>query len=558
MTLPLLAFFVFAAGQVGVRPHLIPVAPEVLSKEQAAWDLFDKARNVERTDERLSLLDQFQSALGRTDRNIEEYRFFFLAMAHRWDDAFAQSKRMRELGYVSEGHFFDPQYKEILKDPRTAHELAKFSELQRKRLDELDFTQLGLNSSRASTLLRSLLFRDDLSDMELYRQFSSFSGFQKPRHTNRWFVDTIDFDSKRPGVGIVPISYFVYIPTQYRLTNPNPALIWVHGGWFSAPSARPLLPDINLGANNPLLSEVERRGYIEIIPLCYSAVTMGSEGNSKLFERILARVKQTLNVDDDRVYFAGHSDGGTSAFTTACEDPTAFAAFYPVNGWPRPEAHYRNLVSRPMESLTSEKDDLFIPASVLPLYKIAQSVHADWNLTLVPGGTHGAENFIGPYAVSLFDHMAKLKRNALTADKTWEMDADQSATVDWLKVLEVDSKRPRAPWHSLVSTPRSKRPKYAVELTEPAPQNENSGCVTAHYANNVFELQTSRIAKVRLLIHPRMVDLSKPVRVIANGREVFNAEVKTNRAFMVNNFLTHFDRSLVWVASIDVNIPDGP
>ena len=78
--------------------------------------------------------------------------------------------------------------------------------------------------------------------------------------------------------------------------------------------------------------------------------------------------------------------------------------------------------------------------------------------------------------------------------------------------------------------------------------------VQASYAKNTFDLQTSRVKEVEVLISSVMVDMAKPVIINVDGRQVFKGIVKPDRAFILENFKSDFDREVNWVASVKVKI----
>lgn len=530
---------------------------KVLAREAKVARLIGLAIDGEHThSEDLDFLDQAQKAAGERTSEIEKWRFFFLAMDKRWDDAFRQSERMRRMGIVTGGWLSDPQYAEIQKDPRWAKEVAAFERIQASRVDALNPVSLGLWTAKPSVELRPLLYT--LQGPEIYRRLAGYDRYPKPRRTGCWYVDTLSFGTSASEATAHQIEFCVRIPDSYRPTKPTPIVMWVHGAWFrnSAPRSS-LLTVLDLDAHDvPLHAEAAKRGYIEILPFGYSAVTSTVPGNARLFADILARVKRTLNVDDDRVFMSGHSNGASACFAAAAEDPTPFAAFYPINGWPLPALHYTNLHNRLVEGLTGERDELFPPPAVRELHAIAQKAGADWKLHLVPGGSHYGSEFSTSYAKPIFDQMAKLRRPALAAEKVWEADAGGPRRVDWLEILQVDPSRPPAAWQSPIVARNSKRTDAGETLTDTFVQNASSGTVRATYRDNTFTLLTSRVGKVRLWIHPEMVRLDGPVRVVANGKEVFRETVDYNPALMMNSFINAFDRRLVWANAIDVEIPN--
>ena len=55
--------------------------------------------------------------------------------------------------------------------------------------------------------------------------------------------------------------------------------------------------------------------------------------------------------------------------------------------------------------------------------------------------------------------------------------------------------------------------------------------IKAVYANNTFTIQASRVGSVEVKISPLMVDMSKPVRISVNGKELYNGLVITNKEY---------------------------
>lgn len=47
-----------------------------------------------------------------------------------------------------------------------------------------------------------------------------------------------------------------------------------------------------------------------------------------------------------------------------------------------------------------------------------------------------------------------------------------------------------------------------------------------------------------------MTNLQNPVKVVVNGKEIFNKNVKADKNFLLENFKKSFDRKALWVASI--------
>ena len=71
---------------------------------------------------------------------------------------------------------------------------------------------------------------------------------------------------------------------------------------------------------------------------------------------------------------------------------------------------------------------------------------------------------------------------------------------------------------------------------------------------NHFELVSENARKVRIYLHPKMVDFGKPVGVTANGEKVFDAKVTPSPVTMLELAREFDDRGRIFWAAIDVEI----
>ncbi len=81
-----------------------------------------------------------------------------------------------------------------------------------------------------------------------------------------------------------------------------------------------------------------------------------------------------------------------------------------------------------------------------------------------------------------------------------------------------------------------------------------SAAVRAVNSGNSFFVETSRVASLSIYIHPRMVQLDQPVKIIVNGKELFNGILQPDAEFMLDEFRHDHDRQLLWAGKIDVTL----
>jgi hypothetical protein len=69
--------------------------------------------------------------------------------------------------------------------------------------------------------------------------------------------------------------------------------------------------------------------------------------------------------------------------------------------------------------------------------------------------------------------------------------------------------------------------------------------------------RNSKKGNVTIYLNEEIVDFSQPVRVVLNGKEVFNGMVGTSLKSMVESCALFYDPERLFTAAIDVDIPSG-
>lgn len=136
--------------------------------------------------------------------------------------------------------------------------------------------------------------------------------------------------------------YRVHVPTSYTSDKPTPLVLVFHGGGGN----------MDVQANDRYygqISKADQLGYIVVFPNGYSRLPgdkfatwnagacCGAARDKGIddvgFVRaLLARLKQQFNVDANRVFATGMSNGGMMSYRLACEMADSFAAIAAVAG----------------------------------------------------------------------------------------------------------------------------------------------------------------------------------------------------------------------------------
>ena len=163
--------------------------------------------------------------------------------------------------------------------------------------------------------------------------------------------------------------YAFVVPKNYDPTRPYQVRFHLHGG---IARARPAA--INRIRVDALPSGTEE---IRVFPNGWVRALWWSATQVDNLSRILDRLKRTYNVDENRVYLTGTSDGGTGVYYVAFKDPTPWSSFLPlignmvVLGTPsvrtEGEIYPGNAVNKPIYVVNTGRDRLY-PAHVVQLH----------------------------------------------------------------------------------------------------------------------------------------------------------------------------------------------
>lgn len=168
------------------------------------------------------------------------------------------------------------------------------------------------------------------------------------------FNDCTD-GKKRPWV--------VYIPGKYDPAKETPLLIVLHGGV----SRKDLKEDpLKYASENEFVKVAEEEGWFLLFPFGQSGATWwDAVGMANIRSQILS-VKRDYNIDEDRIWIEGFSDGASAAFLYAMINSTPYAAFIALNGHmgvgsldAKLDTYASNFVNTNIYAVTSDEDGLY-------------------------------------------------------------------------------------------------------------------------------------------------------------------------------------------------------
>ncbi len=363
-------------------------------------------------------------------------------------------------------------------------------------------------------------------------------------------------------------NFFARVPSGYQPNQPAKVLFFLNGAvrYQKIPSYPTTY--MEEGWQRFYKKYAEEYNVIMVYPNCNKQFNwmLGDEGFAIVL-KILQELKQFVNIDDNQVYVAGHSNGATGSFNYAMKNPNPFAAFYGMNTQPKVYTggtYLKNLSNRSFYNISTDEDYYFPPKANNSLVVLAEELQLRFSDHRYQGFPHWFPQFDASEEAieGIFQDLIQQKRNPFPAEIYWECDDVANGKVDWLAITELDTLQPKKDWHKEVN----------FTIHEWLSYNENdslvskrvnkkafdfprkSAAVKASFENNRFNIQTSRVGKLSLYISPEMIDMKRPIQIYVNGKQVYHQKVRKNKEFMIANLQKSYDRKALWIEEINIEL----
>lgn len=307
--------------------------------------------------------------------------------------------------------------------------------------------------------------------------------------------------------------YIIRVPGDYRGDRRFPLLIYLSGG-----------AGLAIDGVNTADEVVTGTDYLVLYPQAGDYWWM-PESRSRV-DALLTQILRDFNVDTNRVYITGFSNGGTGAIDYAELWPQRFAAVVSLMGAgqcnPQVQAGLKNLTSLPVSFVHGEKDPRIGVECSRQTFESLKS--------------------LGPKS-------APVLRVLETREHDVTLNDDGGLTLPFF----ADKKRD--PWPSRFSAvwedasfPR----KYWVELVEKGP---GTASVDARIqAPNRIEVSARGVKKLRILLRRGLVADGAPVTIMINRKKVFDGPFHPDCSLLKKSSTDAADVLLGYEQSLDFDV----
>lgn len=316
--------------------------------------------------------------------------------------------------------------------------------------------------------------------------------------------------------GFTDKPYMIHVPVDYRGDQPFPLIVYLSGGGGQA-----------FDAASSVSNEFKHSGYLVLMP--HSSGDLWWESKpTEMVHSLLLEVLRTYNVDTNRVYLAGFSNGGTASLEFGTRWPDRFAAIASLMGagMDSPSGTklpLQNLLNVPVLFLHGDKDPR-IPSS------------ASYS-------TYEALRDLKPRATPEL-HILKGRVHDVT------LNTDDNLTLPFVERFTRD------PFPAAVSAklfdPRFPR-QYWIEVAE---SEKGTPEIEARILDgHIIDIDAHNVKKLRLLLRPELFHAPGPLRIRLNGKEQLTVELKRDCQLFQRSNATYADPFLAYTDEIILDVP---
>jgi poly(3-hydroxybutyrate) depolymerase len=335
--------------------------------------------------------------------------------------------------------------------------------------------------------------------------------------------------------------YGMYVPDDYRGDEPFPLIVYLAG------NSGPAIEGVQLGS-----AAFERTGYLVVYPNAWGG--WWRTATETMVDSLLDEVMRKYDVDPERVYISGLSNGGTGTLDYVSLWPQRFSAAvvamgaglfgFTEPGGDRP--FVSNVTHTPMLFLHGKKDPVIEVSATTKTVDSLRAQHADVAMKLFPDREHEIVPGSGDdgMTVDFFEHhigRANPKKLDFTAATT------AHARHYWIEIVEKDEAPGSDALEADTSIPDAVRARLGSLV-----RAELHASIDDH---NTIRLDAQHVRRLRLLLRPDLFAREGAVKVVLNGKTVFEGPLQTDCDLYARTLAERGDPYLAYSAAMTFEVP---
>lgn len=312
--------------------------------------------------------------------------------------------------------------------------------------------------------------------------------------------------------------YYVQLPSNYDPRRPTPAMVSLHGQTSAADSVRRIWG-----------RHADRWGMILIAPEYIYGRKWGYHFSVQEHEAVLGALWHAAgryNIDEDRVFLQGHSQGGHACWDVGAAHAGRFAGVVPIIGAPLMKAGYPNFHDVAAYSVDGSLDGA-APAMNRGWASAVMRTKCDATYVELVGRGH--EGFSEEYE-AIGRWLRRRRRPPGPEQITLIGFRGVDCRRAWVRVRGVRKDLPDRMLRRAVNPVR----------------------VIARCRNNTITATVTNVTKIQFFLSADLIDFSKPVTIYVNGKRRLRRFFRPDWALALSESLRRRDRQRIFLGEATV------
>lgn len=245
-----------------------------------------------------------------------------------------------------------------------------------------------------------------------------------------------------------PQPYVLYTPKNLDATQPQPLIVYLHGA-VSAPKLQ--IDPMGAAQRSPMVKLADEGGYYLLFPYGQKGLSWFENAGVAMVLAEIEAVKQKVNINQDKVFLSGFSDGGSGAFYFAATKSEPFAGFIALNGALAVAAnigdspfYVENINHKPFYIVNTQSDMLYPARLMQPLRDKILQYHPK-AIFKTPEGNHDMRYF--PMLQSEIKQFIEQHQRQAVTEISFESADDFSNQYAWLTITKRNETAVAKEWH---------------------------------------------------------------------------------------------------------------
>ena len=359
------------------------------------------------------------------------------------------------------------------------------------------------------------------------------------------------------------------VPASYRRDVSSGLIVFMHGGGKTTSARAPRVymdfADEDTPPTKSLMGDLfAATGMIAVGPSALEADTSRRwcvRDSDEYLADVIAECKNRFNIDPDRVFLMGHSMGGFGAYHHIQRQPDRFAAVVASSGsWSL--AYWPVIQGTPfciVHGVHDARDHVRWHFTDIEYARWADKVLTQRKIDhvyLEHEGKH-AIGFAREKIAGFFQSAGEMRRDPYYPHIALASPAGFKASYcypvehnRWLTLNKAVNGR--LPYDALVV--HGADDFFTWRLEHRVIEREGAAIEAVNRGDNTIAVTTRNVARFTVWLHPRMVDIAKPVVILVNGKQRFSGKVKPSLATALESYLRRSDWGLIYPIKVELTV----